>query len=74
MNRATREGNLLVRYVRRDGQWCKVTKDSKKRLWTVARGWDGVVVAHDTSSYPFAYMSTWDDAITAAHEKIAIHA
>ena len=62
------------RYIRSDCQWVKVTRDPKARTFTLARGWNSSVKAHDVTTWPMRYVPTWADAEAMARQKIADHA
>ena len=59
------------RTIREGSQWVKVTRDSKARTFTFARGDAGVMKANDIRTYPFAFVPTWADAEGLAKSNMA---
>lgn len=64
---------VTERYIRKNSQWVKITRDAAKRTFTIARGWASSVVAHDIATWSFKWVPTWRDAESLAHQSIADH-
>ncbi|MGF6996699.1 hypothetical protein [Paraburkholderia sp. GAS32] len=66
-----REGHWTVQYLRGHRQWVKIIRETDKRRWYVARGYEGVTTAHDTAYHSFdLWRWTWSDALEHAAQQI----
>jgi hypothetical protein len=54
--------NYTDRTIRANGQWVKITRDNKEKIYTFARGWEGEFKAHDCKTMPFKLLTNWVEA------------
>jgi hypothetical protein len=66
----TTSGTQTTDYVRAHKQWVKIIRDSKKRTFYFARGYESEIAAHHTALLPFSMIPTWADAIAHAERMI----
>jgi hypothetical protein len=62
------------RYIRNKGQWVKITRDSKARTFSFARGYDGNFQAVTVQTWPMSAIPTWVDAEYFAQRAIDTYA
>jgi len=65
---------MTEKTIRNNSQWIKITRDSKKRTFTFARGYKGEYKAHHIDTWGFESVRTWNDAIEKANDKLVIYA
>lgn len=57
-----------IKTIRGKEQWVKITRDNEKFLF--ARGLKGSLYAHDLWEYPHSVISTWEEAMENAKDRI----
>ncbi len=60
--------------IREFNQWVKITRDSQKRKFTFARGYEGSISAHEVEIISFAWVPTWKEALEGAKAKMQTYA
>jgi hypothetical protein len=61
------------KYIRTDAQWLKITRDSKAKTFTFARGYKNSFEAHDIEVISFKWISNWKEAFERAEIKLATY-
>lgn len=62
------------RYIRNKGPWVKITRDSKARTFTFARGYTGNFTAMEVQTARMTWIPTWRDAEEFAQRQIDTYA
>lgn len=58
------------RTIRTSSQWVKITRDNESRIFTFARGYQGMVKAHDIETFSFKWIANWTEATDKAYRLI----
>lgn len=58
-----------ARYVESERYWLKITRDNKS--FCFAKGYRGNIKCHEMETYPFRWVSNWDEAIQKAKTMLA---
>ena len=62
------------RTIRDKGQWIKITRDSKARKFSFARGYEGQIKAVSVNTWPMSAIPTWKEAEEFAQQAIDTYA
>lgn len=60
--------------IRTQGQWLKITRDSKNKTFTFARGYENDLQATEVQTYSFKWIQNWTDAKEHATRTLATYA
>lgn len=67
LSKRERSGSFMAQYVLGHRQWVRITRDTTKRQWVFARGYEGELTAHEVSRWSFMPgMNMWAQAIEQA--------